>query len=245
MGAGPALSVARWDGAFVVLSGGPHVDVNQAALFGTAGTDTASAVASHVAETGFPCLLAVSSTVSVDVSSVLHDHGWQAMTIPEAIFFAPAIPPVKTSDFEIRRVRTPEDHAAVQRLFVEAHGYSTAFTAGMYGPALLDRPDVGAWLAWDGPIPVSCVFVTRIDRSLGVFDMMTSPGHRRRGAGSAVLTSALADAAGADAGAHTVAFWATPLGRPLYESLGFTLVDDVAVWTLGATPEDLAAVGAL
>jgi hypothetical protein len=34
------------------------------------------------------------------------------------------------------------------------------------------------------------------------------------------------------------------MGRPLYESIGFSVVDAVDVWTHGASPEDMAAVGA-
>ena len=123
--------------------------------------------------------------------------------------------------------------------------YAPDLVATLWGPALLDRPDVGGWVAWDGDEPVSCVYVTRVGRTLGFFDMMTPPRHRRRGAGRAVLTNALAEAwtwDGTDA--DHVAFWASPAGRPLYEAMGFTVVDDVSVWTYGASPEDMAAVGA-
>jgi hypothetical protein len=42
----------------------------------------------------------------------------------------------------------------------------------------------------------------------------------------------------------TILFWASPAGRPLYESLGFSIADLVTAWTLGASAQDLAAVGA-
>ncbi len=219
------------------------MDVNQTALFGDADAGTAHTLARHVAARDVPCLLGVSSTVAADVGDVLRANGWEPTGIPEAMFFAARLPPIAESAFEVRRVRGEADHAAVQRLFAEAHGYAPEFTAGMYGPSLLDRPDVGGWVAWDGPEPVSCVFVTRVDDSLGVFDMMTTPRHRRRGAGRSVLTRALADAAAWGEAVDAIAFWSTPLGRPLYESLGFALVDDIAPWTLGASAEDLAAVG--
>jgi hypothetical protein len=41
-----------------------------------------------------------------------------------------------------------------------------------------------------------------------------------------------------------IVFWASPFGRPLDESLGFRIADLVTVWTLGASAEDLAPVGA-
>ena len=36
----------------------------------------------------------------------------------------------------------------------------------------------------------------------------------------------------------------SPAGRPLYEAMGFVVADEVDAWTLGASAEDLAAVGA-
>jgi ribosomal protein S18 acetylase RimI-like enzyme len=90
---------------------------------------------------------------------------------------------------------------------------------------------------------VSCVFVTRVESTLGFFDMMTPPRHRRRGAARAVLTQALKDAAAEGDTIDSIVFWSTPLGRPLYESLGFVVADTLDVWTFRASPEDMAAVG--
>jgi len=99
--------------------------------------------------------------------------------------------------------------------------------------------------AWDGFEPVSWTYVTRIDGTSALFDMMTPPQHRRRGAARALLKRALADAAARDGGrTESTVFWATPMGRPLYEALGFSVVDDVTLWTYGASADELAAVGA-
>jgi GNAT superfamily N-acetyltransferase len=129
-------------------------------------------------------------------------------------------------------------------VFDAAHGYADDATRRMYGPALLDGLDVEAWLAWDGDEPISCVYVTRVGDSLGVFDMNTAPAHRRRGAGRAVLTAALHAVATRLDRPPSVCFWSTPLGRPMYESIGFVVIDDVEVWTLGASDQDMDAVGA-
>ena len=115
----------------------------------------------------------------------------------------------------------------------------------MYGRDLLTSAGVGCWLAWDGSEPVSWTFVTRVDGTSALFDMMTPPQHRRRGAARNVLTRALADAAARDVGrTESTAFWATPMGRPLFEALGFWVADDVTLWTYGASADELAAVGA-
>jgi GNAT superfamily N-acetyltransferase len=77
---------------------------------------------------------------------------------------------------------------------------------------------------------------------VGVWEMMTSPGHRRRGAGRAVLAAALA--ATAALGPSGTLLWASPMGRPLYEALGFEVFDEVVPWVRGGTAEELALIGA-
>jgi len=243
LSAGPDPRVFRTSESFLALSGAPYVDLNQAAIFGEGHEATAQALIDHVVDADVPCLLGISSTVHDDLAGVLLDAGFEATPERESLFHAPTMPPPAPTAFQVRRVRSEDDQAGVRQILGEAHGYAADLVEQVHGPRLLDRPDVGCWIAWDRDEPVSCVFVTRVARSLGVFDMMTPPHHRRRGAARAVLTAALTDAAGWGEPADAVTFWATPAGRPLYESMGFRIVDEIDVWTLGATPEELAAVG--
>ena len=244
LSAGPTPDVTRSDVSFLILSGAPHVDLNQAAIFGDGDRRAARAIVEAVHAADVPCLLGVSSTVRDDVSTTLVAGGFEATPQREALFFADEPPQRGPTAFQVRRIRSDDDRAGALRVLIEAHDYAADLVAAMWGPALLDRPDVGGWVAWDGDEPVSCVYVTRVGRTLGFFDMMTPPRHRRRGAGRAVLSNALAEAWSWDgADADHVECWATPAGRPLYESMGFTVADEIDVWTYGATPEDLAAVG--
>ena len=128
-------------------------------------------------------------------------------------------------------------------VFAEAHGYDSVLIDRMYGDRVGTDDGFSAWLAWDGAEPVSFTIVTKSAASLALWDVMTPPRHRRRGAARAVISHALAESAAATTIEETI-FWATPLGRPLYESMGFSIADNIDAWTLGASPEDLAAVGA-
>jgi GNAT superfamily N-acetyltransferase len=245
LSAGPAPATTRTDARFVVLSGAPHVDLNQAGMFGDGDRADAEAIAAIVQAADVPCLLGVSSSVRDDVAGALLAGGFEAMAQREAMFLADRPPAVRPSAFQVRRIGSPDDRAGAHQVLLGTHDYDSTLIAEMWGPSLLDRPDVGGWVAWDGDEPVSCAYVTRVGRSLSVFDMMTPPRHRRRGAGRAVLTTALTEAWTWDGvEADHVAFWASPAGRPMYESMGFVVADDVNVWTFGASPEDLAAVGA-
>ncbi|MEO7664315.1 MAG: GNAT family N-acetyltransferase, partial [Candidatus Limnocylindrales bacterium] len=168
--------------------------------------------------------------------------GFVAANPLEALFVAGA-PPRVVEGFPVRRA-TPADLPAVRELFHLGHGYGAATVDALFGSRLA-ADDVGCWIAWDGDAPMSLAFITRIGRSLGLWDMLTAPAHRRRGAGRAVLTAALAGAAAWRAKPiDTIVFWSSPAGRPLYKSLGFTIADEVLAMTIDAAPEDLAAVGA-
>ena len=161
----------------------------------------------------------------------------------EALFHATVAPTPRPTVFDVREVVTDRDFAGIGTVFAGAHDYDPSLVATMWGPRLLGPCRARGWLAWDAAEPVSCVFVTRVGSSLGVFDMLTSARHRRRGAARALLARALTEVAHGES-TDSIAFWASPAGRPLYESMGFAIADSVHVWTLGASPEDLAAVGA-
>lgn len=242
--AGPAPRVSQRPDSFVVLSGAPHVDLNQGALFAGAGAADVEAIAAATEEAGVPSLIAVSPSLRspAPVVAALQAAGFVPTAIPEALFHASEPPPRHGSIFDIRRAETSADRAALPRIFAETHRYEPA-TLSMYERAVADSDDLEAWLAWDGDDPAAAVYITHVDDSLGVFDMATVPRHRRRGAGRALLTTALDDAA-RRTGKGEIVLWSSPAGRPLYESLGFGVADQVDAWTRGATADDLAAVGA-
>lgn len=62
---------------------------------------------------------------------------------------------------------------------------------------------------------------------IGVFNIAVVPSARGRGLGRALTEAALRD--GVAAGADAAYLHASPMGRPLYEAMGFSLVE---TWTL-------------
>jgi hypothetical protein len=232
--------------SFVATSGADHVDLNQAALFGNASVQDARELAARVVDARVPCLLSCSGGVVERVAPTLLAAGFQRLPTREALFQqAGPPPPPGPSPFAVRRVRSAADVVAMSSIFVEAHGYDAGLIVRMYGERVGVDDGFSAWIAWDGDEPVSFTIVTESAASLALWDVMTPVRHRRRGAARAVISHALAEAAAATSNRiEQTFFWATPLGRPLYESMGFAVADDIDAWTLGASPEDLAAVGA-
>lgn len=228
----------------LVVSGAAHVDTNQLALYAPAGAGDIEAALAATKAAGVPVLTGLSGSLADRGSAAgrLMAAGFEAMPDAEMLFVAGGAPPVDAT-WPVRRA-TPDDLPAVREVFDLGHGYGPAVVDSMFGSRLADL-DVGCWIAWDGPAPMSLAFVTRTGSSLGLWEVVTVPAHRRRGAARAVVTSALGDASRWGPGpVDTVVFWSSPAGRPLYEHLGFRVADEVVVLTLGAAPEDLAAVGA-
>ena len=233
----------RW---FFTASGAQHVDMNQGALYGDATAADAERLAEAVVAAGVPCLLGCSDGVTERVAGSLRAAGFELLPNREAIFWRPGPPAApEPSPFEVRRVRSRDELAAMQSIFLEAHGYSAESIDQIYGGRLEGDEGFSAWLAWDGAEPVSFTIVIAVGASLSIWEVMTPPRHRRRGAARAVVAGALA--AVAEAASHPIEetlFWASPAGRPLYETMGFVVADEVDAWAIGASPEDLAAVGA-
>src|SRR5690348_4685599 len=86
---------------------------------------------------------------------------------------------------------------------------------------LLDWQPDGCFLAELDGAPVGTVTTCRLGAVAWVAMMLVEAGQRRRGIGRALMVHALDDL---DArGVRTVRLDATPLGRPLYETLGFVV----------------------
>ncbi len=220
--------------------------MNQAVLFGAAGAAEAAIVAQRVVDADVPCLLGCSDGVLERAAPALAAAGFVQMPKREAIFWRPGPPDaIEPSAFDIRRVRSDADVDAMLAIFEEAHGYDPAAISALYGGRVKGDDGFSAWLAWDGPDPISFTIVIEVGAALSIWEVMTPVRHRRRGGARAVVNAALAGAAAVAARPiEETLFWASPAGRPLYEAMGFFVADEVDAWALGASAEDLAAVGA-
>ena len=140
---------------------------------------------------------------------------WQmpVMLRPPGPVAAPAMP--------VTRVRDEEDLRAAERAVIAGFELTRfePFRGGELFPmALIEQPGVAVFVAHlDGEVAGACVTVTD-DGFASHYWVGTPPAFRSRGVGRALMLGSLAPLT------HLpVTLTASRLGRPLYESLGFTV----------------------
>ncbi|MFF5210452.1 GNAT family N-acetyltransferase [Streptosporangium sp. NPDC000396] len=136
--------------------------------------------------------------------------------------------PVAEPVLDVIRVRQPEDLQAAERIVIE--GFELAvfepYRPGELFPmTLIGQPGVDVFVAsHDGVAAGACVRV--VDDGVGShYWVGTSPAFRSRGVGRAVMLGSLAHLADLP-----VTLTASKLGRPLYESLGYTAATPSTWW---------------
>jgi GNAT superfamily N-acetyltransferase len=229
----------RW---FAILTGEPNLDLNIGGLHGAADAADAAALLAVVDGVGAPTVVPVSRSVGAPATDVLRAAGFQPLAAEAAMWRPPIAIAAAPGPFIVRRATDDADLADADRILAEAHGTAEGTVARVFNISAWRAGTLGCWVAREGADPVSSVWLTWDGGLVGVWEMMTSPRHRRRGAGRAVLTAALAETAAL--GVAGTLLWASPMGRPLYEALGFEVFDDVVPWVRGGTDEELALIGA-
>jgi GNAT superfamily N-acetyltransferase len=114
-----------------------------------------------------------------------------------------------------------------ERVFIEA--YPVPELQPHHPGALFTAPVLGGkyhlWLGYVAGRAVTCAISYVSDGIIGVYFVATLPQARGRGYGAAITARAAITAP------HLPAvLQASDLGRPVYERLGFTLVDHFALW---------------
>ena len=236
----PRLQIQRGNHWFAVLTCEQHTDVNQCVMTPGAGARAARNVVSLIAEFEIPAVVSVASDTDGDVHAVLTDAGLRREGLPEPLMWCPWTASAEPPSFAVRRVVDSGEYQLAVGICARGHSMDEMLLARILDrdPAVDER--VSTWIAWDAEEPISVVWLTHGDR-IGVWEMMTPPEHRRRGAARAALTAALANASRPST--QGAFLWASPAGRSLYESLGFRALDEPSVWVTPGSEAASLAVG--
>jgi ribosomal protein S18 acetylase RimI-like enzyme len=161
---------------------------------------------------------------------LFENYGLRLSTELPGMIADPVLPPVKPlPQVDVRRVRS----AATWDAFCEIgsvcfHVPITWFREVFDNDKVWDR--FMSYVGYVDDEPVSTTSLVRGGEVMGIYNVATLPGFRRRGIGEAVMRQALDDAC-KERGTERVILQSTPAGLKLYERMGFREVARVAVYS--------------
>ncbi|RQX00868.1 GNAT family N-acetyltransferase [Micromonospora inaquosa] len=134
--------------------------------------------------------------------------------------------PASTQQTSIRRVDAAESDRYTD-VFTESFEAPEGVFGSLMGGAVLDTDGMTGYLAEESGRSIGTALGMQAHGAIGVFNIGVVPSARGRGLGRMLTEAVLRD--GIAAGADVAYLHSSPMGRPLYESMGFVLVEN---WTM-------------
>lgn len=128
--------------------------------------------------------------------------------------------PEPPADLDIVRVDAASSSPFVD-VIAAGFGSPREFTDRLLPPRVFEHPGLRAYLGSVAGRPVATAMSVRTNDVVGVYSVATLPEARGHGYGTALTWATLADA---DPGFRAAVLQASPMGRPVYERMGFRLV---------------------
>jgi GNAT superfamily N-acetyltransferase len=178
-----------------------------------------------------PMVAFVAPPLAVALGEAATWLGLKAAGSAPLMAFEPEGPIAPGKPCEVRRVGDAAAAAVSGDLVADAFALPRDAVARALEVAWLQDAGAHAYVAEIEGQPMSSVTATPHGATVGIWCMATPADRQGRGAGRALLTRVLEQHR--LAGARRFYLFATAAGRPLYESLGFRVVADYALWVLG------------
>ncbi|MFF2045340.1 GNAT family N-acetyltransferase [Kitasatospora sp. NPDC058170] len=137
--------------------------------------------------------------------------------------------PVADPALDVTRVRQPEDLQVAERVVIEGFeldGFEPYRPGELFPTTLIEQPGVDVFVASVDGVAAGAGVSVVADGVGSHYWIATSSAFRSRGVGRAVMLGALAHLADLPA-----TLTASKLGRPLYESLGYTVASPSTWWS--------------
>ncbi len=150
-----------------------------------------------------------------------------AYAMPEMTLGAPVQTPALPPGAEMRRLKTgeeAEDYWKVATASYASNGFPPEVFAGYTDHTGLLAENVAAFLAYLGGEPVAIALTIVSGGVAGIYWVGTLEGARGKGLGRAV--TAAATNAGFELGADLASLQASPMGKPVYEAMGYETIFD-------------------
>jgi len=163
-----------------------------------------------------------------DLAAAAESAGYQAVyEMPEMLLGAPLATEPLPAGAELRRLSAPDqvpDFWLVAKAAYATNGFPPEVFAGYTRHETMLAGNVAAFVAHLGGEPVAIAMTIVSDGVAGIYWVGTLESARSKGLGRAV--TAAATNAGFDLGAELASLQASPIGRPIYEAMGYETVYD-------------------
>jgi hypothetical protein len=219
--------------ALIGFTGGPTADFNLALIDACAEDEALFVEYVELAyKKGAPCLFMLSGACAGRLERLAKGLGLtEAGTAPlMALEEGPAFQ--VQAPFSVERVTEKAGMGVEADLVASAFALDRQWVGRTFcAETLLEAPVISFFLAYKEGEAFSGVTTTTSGTTVGIWSMATPANRQRMGAGRAALVGAIEHHR--RLGATTFYLIATPAGKPLYESLGFTIVETAHLWVAG------------
>ena len=230
----PGSLVRRRDGVVLLASGLPVRFFNQVVIEnGDATPDAVADAVAAIRERGQPFEVHLRRGTDDGFRPVMVELGLvlPAESSPMPGMALHPIPPSATpipAGHEVRRVDDQagmEDHLRAGAL---GFGMPEDLLRAIVAPDTWQRAGYTVYVGYTDGEPVTTGLGVRTGRTVGVYNIATIESARRRGLGAAITERVPSD--GAAAGCDVAILQASPMGRPVYERLGYRTVVEYDGW---------------
>lgn len=215
------------------MTGEPMADMNTGTIFDPLGAERAlREFVRRLKGRGLPGLLLLLSPAAAEVENLPADLGLSP---------AGALPLMCVRAADARRAETGvpawrlQDQSDVEdaaSVVADAFGARPEWARDWFGPDFPRLPGADFFAAGHDGHAVAVAGTGRVGDIVGVYAVGTRKAHRRRGAAAAALSAAIDHHIARDA--HLFCLVSSTEAEPLYQGLGFMVVDHLAAWRLPA-----------
>jgi N-acetylglutamate synthase len=220
-------------GGLLGLTGGPTADFNMALI--DAGADDEALLGEfveRVTKAALPAAFMLSSACAGRLGPIAKEKGLVEAGSAPLMALTVGHPFPQESGFAVQRVDNEKSLGVVADLVSDAFALDREWVGRTFcADTLLDAPALSFFLASKDGEPYSAVTTTAGGTTVGIWSMATAPNRLRQGAGRAALLAAIEYHRAL--GATTFYLIATAAGKPLYDSVGFTTVEEFPIWVAG------------
>lgn len=193
-------------------------------------------------ERGFAVWARAGVAEDAELVAALERGGLQKVhAMPAMVLDRPPDPCPAPDGVELRRIASPRDAESYWKVAADAYA-TNGFPPEVFG--FYDRHEglwadgVAAFLALEEGRPASIAMTIVNHGVAGIYWVGTGQEARGRGLGAVLTTAAVQ--AGFERGCDLVSLQASPLGRPIYERMGFEAIHDYELYLCRADPARLS-----